>query len=266
MKNSPMGSQKKSSTVLRRMTHLQVRSRTSSFAFKNNRRDLRDVATRLDVSFVLDGSIRRSGNHFQIDARLLQASTGVTLWNESFDRDVGDVFAIRNQITQKVVERLGVKSRGQPARIRSQSGSVRPLPAARALVSRRGPGVQKAIEYFQQVIAMAPEFAPAYAGIADAYAHMSLPTYQGMPVSKAQGLMRTAALKALELDPDLAEAHAAMGIVSARDLDWSSSQRAFPAGDRVESESQPGLHQLFVLHASTAAAGSTKRNDSSKSR
>ena len=225
--------------------YLQVRSLTSSFDFKNNRRDLRDVATRLNVGFVLDGSIRLSGNHLHIDARLLQASTGVTLWNESFDRDVGDVFAIRNQITQKVVERLGVTSRvSQRAYDLSPEAYGRYL-AARALVSRRGPGVQRAIEYFQQVIGMAPEFAPAYAGIADAYAHMSLPTYQGVPINKAQGLMRTAALKALELDPDLAEAHAAMGIVSARDLDWSSSQRHFQQAIALN----PSLSQVYTNYS-----------------
>jgi TolB-like protein/tetratricopeptide (TPR) repeat protein/tRNA A-37 threonylcarbamoyl transferase component Bud32 len=225
--------------------HLQVRSRTSSFAFKNNRGDLRDVATRLNVSFVLDGSIRRSGNHVHIDAQLLRASTGVTLWNESFDRDVGDAFAIRNQIARNVVERLGVKG-GVSRRAYDLSPEAygRYL-AARALLSRRGPGVQKAIEYFQQVIAMAPEFAPAYAGIADAYAHMSLPTYQGVPTNKAQGLMRTAALKALELDPDLAEAHAAMGIVSARDLDWSSSQRDFQQAIALN----PSLSQVYTNYS-----------------
>ena len=225
--------------------HLQVRSRTSSFAFKNNRRDLRDVAARLDVTFVLDGSIRRSGNYVHIDAQLLQASTGVTLWNESFDRDVGDVFAIRNQITQNVVERLGVKGGGSQRAYDLSGDAYGRYLAARALVGRRGPGVQKAIEYFQQVIAMAPEFAPAYAGIADAYAYMSLPTYQGMPVSKAQGLMRTAALKALELDPDLAEAHAAMGIVSARDLDWSSSQREFQQAIALN----PSLSQVYTNYS-----------------
>ena len=111
-------------------------------------------------------------------------------------------------------------------------------------MSRRGPGVQKAIEYFQQAIAMAPDFAPAYAGIADAYAYI-LPTPQGVPIDKAQGLMRTAALKALELDPDLAEAHAAMGIVSARDLDWSTSQREFQQAIALN----PSLSQVYTNYS-----------------
>jgi tetratricopeptide (TPR) repeat protein len=90
-----------------------------------------------------------------------------------------------------------------------------------------------------------PTFAPAYAGLADAYAYMSLPTYQGMPVSKAQGLMRTAALKALELDSDLAEAHAAMGVVSARDLDWASSERHFQQAVSLN----PSLSQVYTSYS-----------------
>ncbi len=226
--------------------HLQVRSRTSIFAFKNNRRDLREVAARLDVRFVLDGSIRRSGNRFQLDAQLVQASTGVALWNERFDRDLGEMFAVRNRITQEIVQRLGVKGAVSRRAYDLNPHAYGQYVTARALVSRRHVlGPQKAIEYFQQVIAMAPDFAPAYAGMADAYAHMSLPTYQGMPANKAQGLMRTAALKALELEPDLAEAHAAMGIVSARDLDWSSSQREFQEAIALN----PSLSQVYTNYS-----------------
>jgi TolB-like protein/tetratricopeptide (TPR) repeat protein len=226
--------------------HLQVRSRASSFAFKNNRRDWRDFARQLDVSLVLDGSIRRTGNRFQVDTWLLQASTGVTLWNESFDNDIGNVFAVRDRIIQSVVGRLGVKT--VPSR---RAYDLNPAVygrylTARALVSKRGVlGPQKAIEYFQQVVALAPDFAPAYAGIADAYAYMSLPTYQGVPVAKAQGLMRTAAVKALDLDPDLAEAHAAMGVVYARDLAWTSSQEHFEQAIALN----PSLSQVYTSYS-----------------
>jgi tetratricopeptide (TPR) repeat protein len=107
------------------------------------------------------------------------------------------------------------------------------------------PSAQKAVDYLQQVIALDPAFAPAYAGLADAYAYMSLPTYPGLPVSKAQELMRTAALKALELDPDLAEAHAAMGVMYARDLDWASSQRHYTQA----IASNPSLSQVYTSYS-----------------
>jgi TolB-like protein len=226
--------------------HLQVRSRVSSFAFKNKPNDLADVARQLNVSLVLEGSARRSGQRFQVDTRLVQASSGVTLWNDSVEADVGDVFGVRDRISRGIISTLGLAA--APAR---RHYDVNPQAyglylTARALVSRRGvQSAQKAVEYFQQVTTLDPAFAPAYAGLADAYAYMSLPTYQGMPVRKAQELMRGAALKALELDPDLPEAHAAMGVVYARDLDWTSSQRQFEQAIALN----PGLSQVYTSYS-----------------
>ena len=197
-------------------------------------------------SLVLEGSARRSRKRFQVDARLVQASSGVTLWNDSVEADVGDVFGIRDRITRGIISRLGVTPAPARRHYDVNAQAYGRYLTARALVSRRGvPSAQKAVEYLQQVVALDPAFAPAYAGLADAYAYMSLPTYQGMPVSKAQGLMRTAALKALELDPDLAEAHAAMGVVYARDLDWTSSQRHFEQGIALN----PSLSQVYTSYS-----------------
>jgi tetratricopeptide (TPR) repeat protein len=113
-------------------------------------------------------------------------------------------------------------------------------------VSRRGvESPQKAVEFFQQVIAIDPGFAPAYAGLADAYAYMSIPTYQGMPWDKAQALMRPAALKALALDPDLAEAHAAMGVVHSRDRKWADAQHEFEQALALN----PSLSQVYTAYS-----------------
>ena len=225
---------------------VQVRSQASSFAFKNNQEDFQDLARQLHVDLVLDGSIRRSGNRFQVDVRLLQASTAATLWTERFDGDIGNVFAVRNRIVQSVVKRLGVESiPGGRAYDLNPEAYGRYL-TARALVSHRGlQDPQKAIDYFQQVVAIAPEFAPAYAGIADAYAYLSVRPIAGMPVARMQELMRTAALKALELDPNLAEAHAAMGLVYARDLDWANSERHFEQAIALN----PSLSQVYTSYS-----------------
>jgi serine/threonine-protein kinase len=230
--------------------HLQVRSRASSFAFKNKPHDLADVARQLNVSLVLEGSARRSRGRFHIDARLVQVSSGVTLWNDSTEADVGDVFGVRDRITDGIIKTLRVTAERARRHYEVNAQAYGLYLTARALMSRqRGiggvPSAQKAVEYLQQVIALDPAFAPAYAGLADAYAYMSLPTYQGMPVSKAQGLMRTAALKALELDPDLAEAHAAMGVVYARDLDWASSQWHFEQAIALN----PSLSQVYTSYS-----------------
>jgi len=226
--------------------HLQVRSRASSFAFKNTQRDLAAIAAQLHVEFVLDGSVRRTRNRFHIEARLVRAHDGVTVWNDNVEGDLGDLIAIRDRITRGVVDHLGIGP-GSARRAYDVNPDVygRYL-TARALVRNRGvDSAQKAVEFFRQVIARDPGFAPAYAGLADAYAYMSLPTYQGMPVHEAQALMRTAALKALELDPNLAEAHAALGIVYARDLNWATSERYFQQALALN----PNLSQVYTSYS-----------------
>jgi len=225
---------------------LQVRSRESSFAFKKSTRDLTTIAAQLRIDFVLEGSLRRSRNRIRIEARLVEAPSGVMVWNENVEGDLRDVIAIRDRITRAVVDRLGLG----PWQAR-RAYDVNPdlygrYLTARALVRHRGvDSAQKAVEFFRQAIAMDPGFAPAYAGLADAYAYMSLPTYQGLPVGEAQALMRAAALKALELDPNLAEAHAALGIVYARDLDWASSDRHFQQAIALD----PNLSQVYTSYS-----------------
>jgi serine/threonine-protein kinase len=226
--------------------NLEVRSWASSFAFKNKPDDLADVARQLNVSLVVEGSARRLRERFQVDARLVQASSGVTLWSDSIRANVGDVFGVRDRITRGIISTIRVTAAPARRHYEANAQAYGLYLTARALVSRRAvQSVQKAVAYLQQVIALDPTFAPAYAALADAYAYMSLPTYQGMPVSTAQELMRTAALKALELDPDLAEAHAAMGVVYARDLDWTGSQRHFEQGIALN----PSLSQVYTSYS-----------------
>jgi serine/threonine protein kinase len=230
--------------------HLQVRSRASSFALNDKRNDLQDIARQLNVSLIVEGSIRRSGERVQVAARLVQARSGLIVWNESFEANIRDLVAVRDRIAGGIVSSLGLTPAHAHHPYEVKPEAYGRYLTARALVSRQrgAAGVQsaqKAVEYLQQVIALDPAFAPAYAGLADAYAYMSLPTYQGMPVSKAQGLMRTAALKALAMDPDLSEAHAAMGLVYARDLDWQASQREFERAIALN----PSLSQVYTSHS-----------------
>jgi serine/threonine-protein kinase len=230
--------------------HLKVRSRASSFAFTDKKNDLQDIARQLNVTLIVEGSIRRSGERVQVEARLVRARSGLAVWHETFETNSRDLIAVPDLITAGIVSSLGLT----PAHVH-QMYEVKPEAygrylTARALMTRsRGSGgvqsAQKAVEYFQQVIALDPAFAPAYAGLADAYAYMSLPTSQGMPVGKAQELMRTAALKALEMDPDLSEAHAAMGVVDARHLDWQASQREFERAIALN----PSLSQVYTSYS-----------------
>ena len=206
---------------------LEVKSRTSSFAFKGKRRDLRDVGQQLGVNLVVEGSILRSGSKLRINAQLVSIAGDVPLWAERYDRELKDVFAIQDEISRAIVNKLRLTlGRGQ-RRYETNLEAYELYLKGHALAVRRGTvNAQKAAELFDQVIERDPAFAPAYAGLADAYAFMSM-EIQGIPSETALSRMRPAAVKALEIDPLLAEAHAAMGLLHSRERDWKRAQTSF---------------------------------------
>ena len=207
---------------------LEVRSRTSSFAFKDKPRNLRDVGEQLGVNLVVEGSIMRSGSKLRINAQLVPIAGDVPLWAERFDRELKDVFVIQDEISRAIVNKLRLTlGRGQ-RRYETNLEAYELYLKGHALVVRRGTSnAQKAAELFEQVIERDPVFAPAYAGLADAYAFMSMEIQRGCPSETALSRMRPAAVKALELDPLLAEAHAAMGLLHSRERDWENAQKSF---------------------------------------
>ena len=206
---------------------LEVRSRTSSFTFKNKPRNLQEVGEQLRVNLIVEGSVMRSGSSLRINAQLVQVAGDVPLWAERFDRELKDIFAIQDEISRAIVNKLRLTlGRGQ-RRYETNLEAYELYLTARAVVARRGTAsAQKAAELFEQVIAKDPAFAPAYAGLVDAYAFMSMEV-QGIPFETALARMRPAAAKAIELDPLLAEAHAAMGLLHSRERDWENAQRSF---------------------------------------
>jgi eukaryotic-like serine/threonine-protein kinase len=204
---------------------LQVRSQTSSFFFKNRPRDLREVAKQLQVGLVVEAYVQRIGNQLRINAQLVRVPDDVPVWSKRFDRTLDDVFAIQDEISLAIVNELRLTlGRGQ-RRYQTNLTAYDLYLRGRALVARRGPeSAEQAARLFEQVIAIDREFAPAYAGLADAYASMSWEI--DAPETAFTG-MRPAAVKALQMDPELAEAHAAMGITYAREFEWESATSSF---------------------------------------
>ena len=232
---------------------LQVRSRTSSFAFKDRPRNLREVGERLGANLVLEGSVLRSGNKLRINAQLIQVAGEVTLWAETFERDLkstSDVFGVLDEISTAIVNKLRLKlNRGQ-RRYDFDLDTYERYLKARSLANRRGPDdSQKAVELFEQVIAADPAFAPAYAGLVDAYGWWALPAPAsgGIRFETAYSRMRPAAVKALELDPLLAEAHAAMGRVYSIERDWKNADSSF----RKAIDLNPTLTQIYTNYSSS---------------
>jgi len=205
-----------------------VRSRTSSFAFKDKPRNLRDVGAQLGANLVVEGSVMRSGNTLRINAQLIQVAGDVPLWSERFDRELKDVFAIQDEISRAIVNKLRLTvGRGQ----RRYDGDVETYELylkGRALVDRRGvPNLDKAVEVFQEVLAKDPGFAPAQAGLANAYALMTAPVSSNFSYESAHSIVRPAALKARDLDPLLADGQAAIGWTYAMERGWTNAEKAF---------------------------------------
>jgi len=193
---------------------LEVRSRTSSFAFKGKRRDLRDVGQQLGVNLVVEGSIMRSGSKLRINAQLVQVAGDVPLWTERFDRDLKDVFAIQDEISRAIVSKLRLTlGRGQRRHDISFEAYEAYLRGRYFWNQRSAEGLRKAIDHFQAAVRLDPGYADAHAGIAAAYGPLG---YFGfVPPGEALAGMRAAVMRALAIDNELAEAHAARALLLA---------------------------------------------------
>jgi pentatricopeptide repeat protein len=199
-------------TDLTRMRGLQVVSRTSSFAFKGRPEDVRGIGGKLGVDFVLEGSVRRGGDQLRVTAQLIDARDGYHLWSERYERRASDVFAIQEEIAKRIVQALRVelseKERGRLAK------TARPAVEAydfflRGLqyfyrTSRRD--LDFAIDMFRQAADLDPAFARAQAG--QAYCHCYLFFYHGGDPTHLEQALQSSE-RALQLDHDLADAHAA---------------------------------------------------------
>jgi serine/threonine-protein kinase len=212
---------------------LQVRSQTSSFFFKDKPRNVADVGKQLGVNLIVDADVLRVGNRLRINAQLVQVAGDVPLWSDKFERTVGDVFAIQDEISRAIVNKLRLTlGRGQ-RRYQTNVEAYELYLRARALLDHGGHDrAERAAALLDQVIAKDAAFAPAHAALAEAYASMSwqIESDSGTPtLSQSEGLlrMRPVAAKAIELDPLLAEAHAAMGLTYARELNWDAAQKSF---------------------------------------
>jgi TolB-like protein/tRNA A-37 threonylcarbamoyl transferase component Bud32 len=226
---------------------LDVRSRTSSFMFKDKPRNVRDVGRQLQANLVVEGSVLRSEGHLRINAQLVRAADDTPLWSGRFDRELKDVFAIQDEISRSIVNELRLKlGRGQ-RRYNTNLEAYDLYLRARALLRHIGPAeARTAVDLFNQVIAKDAAFAPAYAGLADAWAAMSINRGDGaVRPDEAYLLMKPAAERALQLDPLLAEAHAAMGVVLARDRKWADAEAAFRHALELNGN-LPSIHMNFV--------------------
>ncbi|RJP64527.1 MAG: hypothetical protein C4532_19045 [Candidatus Abyssobacteria bacterium SURF_17] len=216
--------------ALTQLKGLHVVARTSAFSFKDEKRDVRDIGRQLNVETVLEGSVRKSGDRIRVTAQLINVADGYHIWSGRYDREMADIFAIQDEITLTIVDKLKVKLLGQE-RVRFASRRPVDMEAYNLYLQGRwfwnkmtAEGLTKAIEYFEQAIEKAPDYAPAYAGLADAY--MNLPLYSTFSPKEAYAKAMAAVSKALELDDALAEAHASLAWIKMNfEWDWEGAER-----------------------------------------
>ncbi len=226
---------------------LQVKSRTSSFAFKDKPHNIREVGAQLGVNLVLEGSVLRDGEKLRINADLVRVSDDSPVWSGRFDRELTDVFAIQDEISRGIVNSLRLKLGRGRRRYETSVEAYDLYLRARALPIQRGiRGYDASIGPLEEAIAKDPSFAPAYAGLAAAHAMRS--GQFRFDLADESSKMRAAAERAIQLDPLLAEAHDALGKAYARDAQWDQSEKSFRRAIELDpSGSQAHLHFAAYL-------------------
>jgi len=209
----------------------RVISRTSIMQYKGAHKPVSEIAKELGVTGIVEGSVVRSGDRVRVTAQLIFAPKDKHVWADSYDRDLRDILSIENEVSQAIADAIKLKL---PAVEKAHLASAHPvIPEAHEAYlkgrflwnQRTEPDLKKAINFFQQAIAKDPNYAPAYAGLADTYFYLGY-AWGRMPPTDAMPLARSAAQKAIELDPDSAEGHASLGAVELT-YDWN-----FPAAEQ----------------------------------
>ena len=225
--------------VLAKIRGLRVVSRTSAFFFKGKDIDIPTVAQKLNVATILEGSVRRSGTRVRITAQLIQVATDSHLWSETYDRELDDIFAVQDDIAQSVVKELRAALLGGGTGSAASAEAKAEVQAAvtgrtdnpeayrlylkgRSFLVGNQQEMDKSVDYFKQAVARAPDYAMAHAGLAEVYTRQAY--LRAVDRTEAVGKARAAVTRALELDPNLAEAHAVLGLVRFYfEWDWAGA-------------------------------------------
>jgi len=225
--------------IINALTHvegLRVVARTSAFSFRGKEIDVGEIGRKLSVETLLEGSVRKAANRLRIWVQLVNVVDGYHLWSERYDREMEDVFAVQDEISLAIADKLKVKLlRGEKTKLITHHTddleAYNLYLRGRYLWNKRTEGgIKKAIEHFKQAIKKDPSYALAYTGLADSYS--TLTSYISILPKEVFPKGRDAALKALEIDDTLAEAHASLALIR-RDYewDWAGAREGIQASD-----------------------------------
>jgi TolB-like protein/DNA-binding winged helix-turn-helix (wHTH) protein/Flp pilus assembly protein TadD len=218
--------------ALAQVRSIKVISRTSIMRFQGVRRPVPDIARELDVALILEGSVTRSGDRIRVTAQLIDAATDRHLWAETYTGPIGDLLSFQAQVARAVAREVHVTlsppEEARLAQVRRVDPAVQEafLKARYFWNQRTAKGLSQSIDYFSQAVTLDPTYAPARAGLADAY--NLLPRYGTEPTRRALAQAKAHAIIALSLDPALAQAHAALPKVQhSLDWNWEGPERSF---------------------------------------
>jgi serine/threonine-protein kinase len=218
--------------ALAKVEGLHIASRTSVFALKGSARDVRSIGALLNVSAILEGTLRKADRRLRITAQLTNVADGRLLWSERYDREIEDVFAVEDEIARTIVETLRTTLLGDLGELVSRRYTENVVAYNLYLKGRyfwnqrTQAGIAQAIECFEQAIAEDPEYALAYSGLADCHAIQV--DYRGIPAAEGMQRAKAEARKALELDETLAEAHTSLAWVTfIYEWDWALAEAEF---------------------------------------
>jgi TolB-like protein/Tfp pilus assembly protein PilF len=219
--------------ALARIPGLRVISRTSAFALKGKDLDARQIADRLGVSFLVEGSVRKIGNRLRLNAQLVDAADGCDLWSDSYERTMEHVFTLQEEVSQAIMAALPLAQVGEVSQL-----VARPTPAVDAYTlylrgrysanKRTVEGFALAIEYFEQAVEIDPAFALAHAGLAECWGLRGFSEFGDVPARAAMPRAKAAAVEALRLEPRLPEGHTWLGMIHFLfDWDWAAAEQEF---------------------------------------
>src|SRR5438876_1521062 len=219
-------------TRLAKVADLKVISRTSTQRFKSAPSDLREIAKQLGVMHIVEGSVQKANDQVRVNVQLINALTEANLWADTYDRKLIDIFSVESEIAKTIADTLQAKLTGSEkqmmsAQPTSNTEAYELYHKGRSLWEKRsGDNIPKAIAFYEQAVARDPNYALAYAGLAKAY--ILLPFYTGADRRDAFPQAKEAALKALRLDSNLAEAHLALGkVLFVSEMDFAGSLREY---------------------------------------
>ena len=239
-------------TDLSKIRALRVISRTSAMRYRGLKKSLPEIARELDVDAVLEGSVLRVGDRVRITAQLIEATSDRHLWADSYDRDVRDVLSLQSEVAQAVAREIKITLTPEEQSRLGRARRVNPealeayLKGRFAWSKRTEEALKESIEYFQRAIEIDPAYTVAYSGLADAYGILG--NNQFTPAHDSFPKARAAALRALELDGSLAEAHASLAFCMQNyDWDWPGAEREYQRAFELNPNYAPA-HQWRAFY------------------